>query len=105
MTKLKGFQKRYLRGLAHKLNPAISIGQKGLTDTVIKSMNSALDSNELVKVKFTDFKEKAQKQEIGSALEKKADCEIAGMIGHTALFFRQQDDPEKRKISLPERKD
>jgi RNA-binding protein YhbY len=27
-----------------------------------------------------------------------------GMIGHTAIFYRQQKDPEKRKISLPKRK-
>jgi RNA-binding protein len=101
MTELKGFQKRYLRGLAHNMNPAISIGQKGLTDTVIKSMKDALENNELVKVKFIDFKEKDQKMEILQALEEKAECEIAGMIGHTAIFFRQQSDPEKRKILIP----
>lgn len=105
MAELKGFQKRYLRGLAHKMNPAISIGQKGLTDTVVKSMEDALVNNELVKVKFIDFKEKKQKQEIASELEERTACELAGMIGHTAIFFRQQEDPEKRKISVPQKTD
>ena len=25
------------------------------------------------------------------------------MIGHSVIFYRQQEDPEKRKISLPQR--
>ena len=32
MKKLESFQRKYLRGLAHKLKPVVLIGQKGLTD-------------------------------------------------------------------------
>ena len=31
MKKLEGFQRKYLRGLTHKLKPVVLIGQKGLT--------------------------------------------------------------------------
>ncbi|MCG6880306.1 MAG: YhbY family RNA-binding protein [Deltaproteobacteria bacterium] len=37
--KLEGFQRKYLRGLAHKLKPVVSIGQKGITDTLNRSIN------------------------------------------------------------------
>ena len=26
---------------------------------------------------------------------------MAGMIGHVAIFYKQHDDPEKRKVVLP----
>jgi RNA-binding protein len=31
----------------------------------------------------------------------RAPCEQVGMIGHIAIYYREQEDPEKRKIQLP----
>ncbi|MBC8419660.1 MAG: ribosome assembly RNA-binding protein YhbY [Desulfobacteraceae bacterium] len=103
MKKLKGFQRKYLRGLAHSLKPIVLIGQKGLTAEVLSSAEKAFERHELIKVKFNDFKEKEEKTEISGRIEKETGAENAGMIGHTVIFYRQQEDPEKRKISLPER--
>ena len=61
-NKLKGFQKKHLRGLAHKLSPVVYIGKKGVSDTLMKSLEEALNSHELIKIKFVDFKEKNQKK-------------------------------------------
>ncbi len=101
MEKLKGFQKKYLRGLAHELKPVVMVGQKGLVEAVIRSLDEALDTHELIKVKFIDFKEKEQKKAITENIEKETGCEVAGLIGHNAIFFRQHKDPDKRKITLP----
>jgi len=103
VEKLKGFQKKHLRGLAHKKKPVVFIGQKGMTATVLRSVDEALNSHELIKVKFVDFKEKDLKKQIADEIEKKARCEIVGMIGHTAILYRQHGDPEKRRIKLPVR--
>jgi RNA-binding protein len=100
---LKGFQKKYLRGLAHKLNPVVHIGRKGVSETLMKSLEEALDSHELVKVKFVDLKEKDKKKEIISKLESKTGCELIGTRGHTAIFFRRNTDPEKHKINIPKK--
>lgn len=101
MAELKGFQAKYLRGLAHGLKPVVHIGQGGLTDTVVQSLDAALDRHELIKVKFIAFKEKERKREIAVEIEKGTMSALAGMIGHTAIFFRPQKDPRKRKIHLP----
>ncbi len=101
MEKLKGFQRKYLKGIAHHIKPVVFIGQKGFTDTVVQSVDESLKSHELIKVKFTDCKE--QKEEIADMIEKKTESEMVGMIGHIAIFFRQHKDPKKRKITLPER--
>lgn len=103
MEKLQGFQKKHLRGLAHGLKPVVFIGQKGITDTVVRSINEALNSHELIKVKFIDFKEKEHKKKIADIIEKQTGCEQAGMIGHTAIFYRRHLDPQKRKIKMPQR--
>lgn len=103
MPKLKGFQRKYLRGLAHSMKPTVLIGQKGCTDTVIRSIIDALSTHELIKVKFVDLKDKARKNEVLGAIEKKTECENVGMIGHTAILYREHHDPEKRRINLPER--
>ncbi|MEA3334098.1 MAG: YhbY family RNA-binding protein [Pseudomonadota bacterium] len=101
---LKGFQRKYLRGLAHAYKPVVLIGQKGISESLSESFEDALNSHELIKVKFVDFKEKEQKKELIEELEKTAACEMVGMTGHIAIFFRQNRIPEKRKISIPEEK-
>lgn len=103
LKKLKGYQKKYLKGLAHKLKPYVFVGQKGLTESLIKSISDALEKHELIKVKFLDFKEKEMKEEISSEIEIIAECELAGIIGHIATFYKQNKDPKKRVIIVPER--
>lgn len=103
MKRLEGFQRKYLRGLAHGLKPVVLVGIKGLTDELVRSVEQAFQSHELIKVKFNDFKEKEQKEEISKILERRTGAELVGSVGHIYIFFRQQEDPEKRKIHLPAR--
>ena len=103
MEPLKGYQKKYLKGLAHGLKPVVFIGQKGLTASLIESICEALHTHELIKVKFIDFKDKQQKIRAAETLAAKADCQLVGMIGHIVIFYQQQTDPEKRHIQLPQR--
>lgn len=103
MEGLKGFQKKYLRGLAHTMKPVVLIGQSGLTQGVMQAVDEALETHELIKIKFNDFKEKNQKIEIIADIEGQTGSEMAGMIGHMAIFYRMNPDPEKRKITVPTR--
>jgi len=101
MRKLTSIQSKYLRGLAHALKPVVFVGQKGITGALIKSTDEAFRRHELIKVKFIDFKEKEQKKTIAATIENRANCQMAGLIGHIAIFYKQHSDPEKRKIVLP----
>ncbi len=104
MAALKGFQKKHLKGLAHGLKPIVQIGKEGITDGVIRAVDEGLLRHELIKIKFTDFKDKDQKEALTCEIEIKTGSERVGMIGHTAILYRLQIDPEKRKIALPQRK-
>ena len=103
MTALKGYQKKHLRGLAHGLKPVVQIGREGITDAVIRAVDEGLFRHELIKVKFNDIKEKGLKEAITGELTAKPGSVQVGMIGHTVILYRRQADPEKRKISVPER--
>jgi RNA-binding protein len=100
---LKGYQKKYLKGIAHGMKPLVFVGQKGLSPSVTQAVNESLEKHELIKIKFVDFKEKGQKEVITGAIEKETESELVGMTGHIAIFYRQQKDPEKRKIRIPKR--
>jgi len=103
VEKLKGYQKKYLKGLVHGMKPLVFVGQKGISPTLTKAVDESLEKHELIKVKFIDFKEKDQKKEMAALIEKETESELVAMIGHIAIFYRQQRDPEKRKIDVPKR--
>lgn len=98
MEKLKGSQKKYLRGLAHSLKPLIIIGHEGVTPSLVKFMVKALDDHELVKVKFNKLKE--EKDALIETLVSKTEAELVGRIGNTAIFYKQSSVEEKRKIKF-----
>ena len=99
MQELKGSEKKYLRGLAHGLNPIVFIGKQGLSDTVISDIKRSLNDHELIKIKFIYYKDK--KKEILSEIEEKTESCCVGNIGNVAALYLEQDDSEKRKINLP----
>jgi RNA-binding protein len=103
MEPLKGFQKKYLRGLAHDLKPIVLIGKEGLMAGVVRAVNEGLARHELIKIKFIDCKEKEQKEEMTADLSARTGSETVGMIGHTVTLYKEQPDPEKRKIAVPTR--
>jgi len=103
VEKLKGFEKKYLRGLAHGRKPLVLIGQKGVTPALFKAIDAALDTHELIKIKFNDFKEKDQKAAACDDIETQTGAVLVRTIGHMAIFYRPQADPDRRKIIIPGR--
>ena len=101
MRKLKGFERTYLRGLAHSLRAVVQVGRSGLSGKVMASIDEALTARELIKIKFNEFKE--EKKAISKEIEETTKSEMVGMIGNMAVFFREHPDEAKRRIRLPVR--
>ena len=55
MKKINSRQRSYLLSKAHHLEPSVYIGKNGLNDKVTHSINLALDANELIKIKFSNW--------------------------------------------------
>jgi RNA-binding protein len=100
MEKLTSGQKKYLRSLAHHLDPVVMVGKQGVTDGVIAKVNESLDSHELIKIRYLECKN--QKKAMSSEIAARTQSILAGTIGHVAILYRRHEDPDKRKIKLPE---
>ncbi len=99
MEPLTSRQRSYLRSLAHPLKPSAAVGKGGLTPQVIAAVNEALEAQELIKLRFLEHKE--QKKELASQIEQECGCFCVGITGHVAVFYRQNEDAQKRRIELP----
>jgi len=95
---LSGPQKRFLRGLAHHIDPVVLVGQLGVTESVRKKVAIELEHHELIKVRVgRDAPEKAK--QAARPLAEATGAELVQIIGHmVVLYRRRKEDPE---IALP----
>jgi RNA-binding protein len=100
MNSLSSADRKFLRSRAHHLEPIVYIGKNGVTDQVIDSADKALTAHELIKVRFVDRKD--EKKTLVADMAERTGCEVAGIIGHVAILYREHPDAEKRRIKLPE---
>ena len=95
---LSANQKRYLRGIAHGLDPVVMVGQKGVTPALLKELDGALAHHELVKVKISDA-DREDRAETIEALRDASNATRVQTIGRIACFFRR--NPKEPRIELP----
>jgi len=93
---LQGFQRKFLRGMAHDLDPLVQVGHEGITDGVVAAMEQALLDHELIKVRMH---EPEDKKAMAAELSRRADAHLCGLIGHTAIIYRPH--PKEPRIKLP----
>jgi RNA-binding protein len=95
---LSGKQKRYLRGLAHNLEPLVTLGKAGVTAGVTKEIDRALLDHELIKLRFLrEFP--TEMAEALPLLESQLQAQVAGQVGHIVMLYRPH--PKRPVILLP----
>jgi RNA-binding protein len=92
-------QLRHLRGLAHHLRPVVTLGQAGLTDAVMREIETALQFHELIKVKLAGA-DRAERTLLVQRILERSNAELIQQIGATASIFRR--NPDKPRVRLPE---
>lgn len=99
MAELTGKQRRYLRGLANQIPATVYAGKEGITDSVVRSLDEAYHTRELVKVRL----EKNCPMERGEAARELADrtgSHLVQILGRTVLLYRA--DHEQPRLALPD---
>ena len=96
---LRGAQKNKLRGLAMSLKPALVLGKQGLSEAVIREFEIRFDREELIKVKLLG--DRIDRKETAALIEEKTGAILAGLVGSSAAFYRQNPDPKKRIFKNP----
>ena len=51
---LNSKQIAYLKSLSHSIHPVVQIGNKGLSDAVMKEIEESLKAHELIKIQVQD---------------------------------------------------
>ena len=90
---LTSAQRRKLKAIAQRLDASIKIGKNGLTDGFLKELDDALKRNELVKVRFVEFKE--EKKELAPKIAEQTKSHLVTRVGHVAVYYREKPDPAK----------
>lgn len=94
-------QLRFLRGLAHHVDPLAMIGQHGLTDQVIKSVEDVFHTHELIKVKVQSTAT-VERPETAARLAQQTGAALVQIIGGMIVLYRPNPDlPSDRTIHLP----
>jgi RNA-binding protein len=84
-------QIRDLKSRAQRLKATLKVGKDGLSPRFIAALDEALKHNELLKVKFDDFKE--EKKELTPQLAERSRSHLITRIGNVVVLYR----PKKTK--------
>lgn len=96
-TLLNSKQVSFLRGLAHKLEPVVTVGNAGVSEGVIKEIEFTLKTFELIKIKLRCDDQDELKilvDDIAAAVK----ASKIQVIGHTLVLYRRSKEP---KIAVP----
>jgi RNA-binding protein len=91
-----------LRAEAHHLSATVHVGQHGITDAVLQTIDDALRTRELVKIQFSKNAETDAK-EAANQIAASSNADVVQVIGKTATLYRpnpdlpRKDDPPWRK--------
>lgn len=94
---INGKQRSYLKSLAHNIDPILIIGKNGITETVLKQVDEALEARELVKIKLLDTSF-LNANDVANAMAEELRAEFVQSIGGKFVLYRESKEP---KINIP----
>ena len=90
-------QCKHLGGIGHNLKPIIFIGDKGLTESVYRDLDNALEHHEILKIRIRVDNRK-KRDELLEKIVERSMATLLQKIGNIALLYRQSKD---QKLELP----
>ncbi|MGI6257607.1 MAG: ribosome assembly RNA-binding protein YhbY [Anaerovoracaceae bacterium] len=96
---ITGKQRRYLKKLAHDLEPSVFLGKAGLTENIRKEMEIAFEHRELVKVKLQEGYDGTAK-DVANLLAQELEAEFVQAMGRKFVLYRESK--ENKEITLPQ---
>ncbi|AHV96433.1 ribosome assembly RNA-binding protein YhbY [Paenibacillus sabinae] len=95
---LTGKQKRYLRSLAHHLDPVFQVGKGGVNEHLVRHIEEAIEKRELMKVSVLNNCDEDPK-DVGAELAEQSGSELVQVIGKTIILYKESRD--NKTIELP----
>lgn len=92
-------QRAYLRGLANPLTAILQIGKNGLNDNLIKQVDDALESRELIKISVLETAPE-EKRVLAEEIASSTNSVLVQVLGNKITLYRAKK--KDLKIQLPE---
>ena len=89
-----------LRAQAHRLDPVVIIGDKGLTDEVLAEIDRSLNAHELIKVRANTNDRDARELWMEKICER-LDAHAIQQIGKILVVYREHFDKPREKAAAP----
>jgi RNA-binding protein len=96
--KLPDSHRKFLRGRGHSLKPVITVGDAGLSESLLKEFQSTILHHELVKVRVR-APDRIQRDKLIDDLCVRGSACLVSRIGNVALLYRPNE--RKPRIVLP----
>lgn len=87
-------QKKFLRGLGHRLKPVVTVGDGGVSAALLQELDNTLEHHELVKVKVRAADREARDAAIGRLCDA-GPAELVARVGNVALLWRRNEEAPK----------
>jgi RNA-binding protein len=84
-------ERQALKAKAHKLEPVVTIGGKGLTDAVVTEINFALKSHELLKVRAGAM-DRHERAAAFDAICARTGAEPVQHVGKVFVLYRKREE-------------
>ncbi len=92
MNALNNKQIKQLKGLAHNRKVVVSVGSKGLTESVLSELVSSIAHHELIKIKLPAAEKESRRQLLEQAAEH-CGAQIVQMIGRVGVLYKAAEKP------------
>jgi len=90
---------KHLRTIGHKLNPIVTIAEKGLSEGVASELERALNDHELIKIKLA-VADRELKAALIEEVCKAHNATAVQSIGKVALILRRAQKPNPKLSNL-----
>lgn len=94
---LNSKQRSNLRSIAQKIEPITQVGKNGVNESLIESLNKAIEKREIIKVTVLENSGLAPK-ETGFEIAQKLDAEFVCATGRKLVFYRKSKNPTVEHI-------
>jgi RNA-binding protein len=86
-------ERKALKAQAHKLEPVVLIGNKGLTSEVVAEIDRALQAHELIKIRAPGLERDDREQALSDICEKTGAHPVQH-IGKVLVVYRENPDQD-----------
>lgn len=91
--------KKQYKAIAHNLKPVVMIGDKAITEGILKELDRALTDHELIKVKI-NIGDRDDRKAIIDELITQTESTLVQQIGKMAVLLKKSNKPNPKLSNL-----